>query len=69
MAVKDSNFLIFFSCHVIQTLVSLHISYLGGKKSTSPKADIFRSELGPYQTTVAPVLSIHQSLCEINDPY
>lgn len=70
MAVKDSNFLVFLSCHVIQTLICLHISYLGVKKNTSPKAVIFRRELGPYQTTPAPALSaIHQRLCEWNVKY
>lgn len=57
MAVKDSNFLIFFSCHVIQTLICFHVSYLGVRKSTSQKADIFKKELGLYQTTLTPVLS------------
>lgn len=70
MAVKDSNFLVFFSCHVIQTLICLHVSYLGVKKSTSPKAVIFRREQGPYQSTPAPVLSaIHQRLCKRNAKY
>lgn len=57
MAVKDSNFLIFFSCHVIQTLICFHVSYLGVRKSTSQKAVIFKKELGLYQTTLTPVLS------------
>lgn len=70
MAVKDSNFLIFFSCHVIQALICLHISYLGVKKNTSSKVVIFRRELGPYQTTPASVPSaIHQRLCEWNVKY
>lgn len=69
MAVKDSNFLIFFSCHVIQTLICLHISYLGVKRRMS-KIAIFRRQWGPYQTTPAPVLSaIHQRLCEWNVTY
>lgn len=57
MAVKDSNFLIFFSCHVIQTLICFHVSYLGVRKSTSQKAVIFKKELGLYQSTLTPVLS------------
>lgn len=66
MAVKDSNFLIFFSCHVIQTLICLHISYLGMKRRMS-KIVIFRRQLGSYQTTPVPVLSaVHQRLCEWN---
>lgn len=57
MAVKDSNLLIFFSCHVIQTLICLHVSYLGVKTSTLQKVDDFRGEWCPSQATLAPVLS------------
>lgn len=57
VAVKDPNFFIFFSCHVIQTLICFHVSYLGVRKSTSQKAVIFKKGLGLYQTTLTPVLS------------
>lgn len=74
VAVKDSNFLVFFSCHVIQTLICLHISYLGVKKNTLQKVDVFRGEHCPSQTTPAPVLSaIHPEVMwmkhKTSEPY